>query len=92
MIPIRRRLVGGNPITAGQIEMSERVVGESEGILLCPESAACIAAIPLLLEHHAIDANERIFVFNTASGLKYVDMMPSETPVVEVAWSEQNRA
>ena len=77
----------GTAIAIPDAEMfaAQRVVGESEGILFCPESAACIAAIPLLLERHAIDANERVIVFNTASGLKYVDMMPSETPMVESA-------
>jgi threonine synthase len=62
---------------------AQREAGELEGILLCPESGACIAAIPRLLERHAIDKDERIIVFNTASGLKYIDMMPSAAPVVE---------
>ena len=60
-----------------------REAGETEGISLCPETGACIAAIRLLLERHDIDRDERVVVFNTATGLKYTDMMPSEVPVVD---------
>ena len=76
---------GGTAIAVPDEPMfaAQREAGESEGILLCPESGACIAAIRLLLQRHAIDRDERVVVFNTASGLKYVDMMPAEAPVVE---------
>ena len=60
-----------------------REAGETEGLSLCPETGACIAAIRLLLERHNIDRDERVVVFNTATGLKYTDMMPSEVPVVD---------
>jgi threonine synthase len=62
---------------------AQREAGETEGISLCPEAGACIAAIRLLLKRHDIDPDERVVVFNTASGLKYTDMMPSEAPVVD---------
>lgn len=62
---------------------AQREAGETEGISLCPEGGACIAAIRPLLERHAIDRDERVVIFNTASGSKYVDMMPSEAPVVD---------
>jgi threonine synthase len=63
--------------------LAQRETGETEGISLCPEGGACIAAIRALLDRHDIDPNERVAIFNTASGLKYTDMMPSETPVVD---------
>lgn len=61
-----------------------RETGETEGISLCPETGACIAAIRRLLKRQDIDRDERVIVFNTASGLKYSDMMPSDVPIVDL--------
>ena len=63
--------------------LAQRETGETEGISLCPEAGACVAALPVLLHRHDIDPDERVVIFNTASGLKYTDMMPSETPLVD---------
>jgi hypothetical protein len=60
---IRSTEGGGIAIAIRDAEMfaAQRVAGESEVILLCPESGACIAAIPLLLKQNAIDTDERGF-------------------------------
>jgi threonine synthase len=63
--------------------LAQRETGETEGISLCPEGGACVAAIRALLDQHYIDPDERVVIFNTASSLKYTDMMPSETPVID---------
>src|ERR1019366_1629631 len=57
--------------------------GAAEGLALCPEAGACIAALRQLVARGAVGRDEKIVVFNTASGLKYVDMMPTDAPTVD---------
>ena len=50
-------------------------VGKSEGIFFCPEGAACVAALRRLLEDGWIKPTDEVVIFNTASGLKYLDLI-----------------
>jgi threonine synthase len=50
-------------------------VGKAEGIFFCPEGAACIAALRRLVEIHWIKPEDEVLIFNTASGLKYLDVV-----------------
>jgi threonine synthase len=45
----------------------------NEGLLLCPEGAAATAAYDHLLATGFLTPNDRVVLFNTGSGLKYVD-------------------
>ncbi|MCI0404219.1 MAG: threonine synthase [Acidobacteria bacterium] len=47
----------------------------SEGILACPEGAATLAALPALFDRGALTRDEPIVLFNTGSGLKYLDVL-----------------
>ncbi len=51
-----------------------------EGIAFCPESAACVVAARQLLRDGRIRSDERVVMFNTASGLKYCDAAPPPLP------------
>ena len=44
-----------------------------EGLLLCPEGAACLTAVRHLVADGRLGGDERIVVLNTGSGLKYPD-------------------
>ena len=50
-------------------------VGRTEGIFFCPEGAACVAALRRLAENRWIKPGEEVVIFNTASGLKYLDVL-----------------
>ena len=50
-------------------------VGRAEGIFFCPEGAACVAALRRLAENRWIKPGEEVVIFNTASGLKYLDVL-----------------
>ncbi|MGX7670329.1 threonine synthase [Plantactinospora sp. DSM 117369] len=55
--------------------------GAREGLLLCPEGAACLTAVRQLRAGGWIRADERVVVLNTGAGLKYpetvdVDSLP----------------
>jgi len=65
---------GGTAIAVADSEMRamQDFAGATEGLSICPEGAACFAAIPELLARGDLDADERVAVFNTATALKYL--------------------
>jgi len=50
-----------------------REVGSKEGLLVCPEGAACFAALKALQRARKIASGERVIIFNTGSGIKYFE-------------------
>jgi threonine synthase len=54
-----------------------REVGSSEGVFVCPEGAACFAALSSLCSTGKIASEERVVIFNTGSGIKYLDCYDS---------------
>jgi len=52
-------------------------VASSEGLFVAPEGAACFAALRSLLSSDKISPSERVVIFNTGSGIKYLDCYDS---------------
>jgi threonine synthase len=50
-------------------------VGKAQGIFFCPEGAACVAALRRLVGNGWIKPSDEVLIFNTASGLKYLDVI-----------------
>jgi threonine synthase len=50
-------------------------VGRAEGIFFCPEGAACIAALRQLTKEGWIAPGDEVVLFNTATALKYLDVL-----------------
>jgi threonine synthase len=50
-------------------------IGRAEGIFFCPEGAACVAALRRLIQRGWVNPSDEVLVFNTASGLKYLDVI-----------------
>ncbi len=48
-------------------------IGSSEGIFAAPEGGACLTALKFLLENGEVKSDERIVLFNTGSGIKYLE-------------------
>ena len=69
---------GGGAITVDDAEMIRvtRDVGASEGLFVAPEGAACFSALGSLVDAGKIQPEERIVIFNTGSGIKYLDCYP----------------
>jgi threonine synthase len=65
----------GGAIAVDDEEMirTAREVGSKEGLFVCPEGAACFAALKSLRSAGKIAAGERVIIFNTGSGIKYVE-------------------
>ena len=66
---------GGGAITVDDAEMIRitREVGRLEGLFVAPEGAACFAALKTLRASNTIMASDRVVIFNTGSGIKYLD-------------------
>jgi threonine synthase len=52
-----------------------REIGALEGIFAAPEGGACLPALRRLLEDGAIDRSERVVLFNTGAGIKYLEAL-----------------
>jgi threonine synthase len=74
MLKILRESKGGG-VTVEDEEMIRitREVGSTEGLFVAPEGAACFVALRKLLAAGKIGPEERVVVFNTGSGIKYLD-------------------
>ena len=72
MLDILRRS-GGGAVKVSDQELMDcaREIGSLEGIFAAPEGGATLAALTKFLADGSIKSNERITLFNTASGLKY---------------------
>ncbi len=66
---------GGGAIAIDDDEMIRitREVGRAEGLFIAPEGAACFAALRSLVDSGEIKVDEQIVVFNTGSGIKYLE-------------------
>lgn len=64
---------GGTAVAVDDAEVLAelRELGAREGLLLCPEGAACLAATRQLRARGWLGGDERVVVLNTGSGLKY---------------------
>jgi threonine synthase len=52
---------------------AQKQLARHEGIFAAPEGAATLAALQLLVEQNWVLPGEKIVLFNTGSGLKYLD-------------------
>jgi threonine synthase len=52
---------------------AQRHLAKMEGIFAAPEGAATLAALHELIRQNWLHPQERIVLFNTGSGLKYLD-------------------
>ena len=79
MLKIIRESNGG-AIAVADEEMIRiaREVGANEGLFVCPEGAACFAALKLLRSAGKIASSERVVIFNTGSGIKYQEAYDRE--------------
>jgi len=67
----------GTALSVSDAEMVAEIdrVGRLEGLFFCPEGAAGVAALSRLTGRGWIKPSETVLIFNTASGLKYIDAL-----------------
>jgi threonine synthase len=59
-------------VSDDEIDLSQRRLASSEGIFAAPEGAATLAALENLVRENWVHPDERIVLFNTGTGLKYL--------------------
>jgi threonine synthase len=66
---------GGTAISVSDEEMIDAglQLAEREGIFAAPEGGACVAATRHLLKTGFLKPEEQIVIYNTGSGLKYLE-------------------
>lgn len=69
------RASGGTAISVTDEELlaAVREIGASEGLFCAPEGAACLPALRKLIEREEVEASERVVLFNTGAGVKYME-------------------
>jgi len=60
-------------VTDDELIRATREIGAAEGVFCAPEGAACLPALRKLLEHGEVQAGERVVLFNTGAGVKYLE-------------------
>jgi threonine synthase len=67
---------GGTAMAVSDDELIEgaRELARTEGIFAAPEGGACVPALRTLLARGDVKPDERVVLFNTGSGIKYLDV------------------
>ncbi len=55
-------------------------LASAEGLFIAPEGAACVAALEQLLKNGFLKPHERIVIYNTGAGLKYLEAYSGRFP------------
>lgn len=73
------RKSGGTAVSVTDEELiaATREIGAAEGIFCAPEGAACLPALRKLIETGEVRRGERVVLFNTGSGVKYMESFQS---------------
>ena len=73
------RASGGTAIAVTDEELIEatKEIGAAEGIFCAPEGAACLPALKKMMNQGSVKADERVVLFNTGSGVKYLESFSS---------------
>jgi threonine synthase len=70
------RASGGTAIAVSDQELVSAVaeIGATTGIFAAPEGAACLPALRRLIDQDLVKTGETVAIFNTGSGIKYLEV------------------
>ena len=60
-------------VTDAELIAATREIGAAEGVFCAPEGAACLPALRKLKDAGQVNGNDRVVIFNTGSGVKYME-------------------
>lgn len=85
------RKSGGTAIAVSDSEALDAGVelAADEGVFAAPEGGACVAALRKLIESGFLKSDERIVIYNTGAGLKYLEAYSTRFP--RATASEQDK-
>src|SRR5215471_5048247 len=69
------RASGGTAVSVTDEELiaATKEIGAAEGVFCAPEGAACLPALRKLMNDGLVKGNETVVLFNTGSGVKYLE-------------------
>ncbi|HEV2017944.1 MAG TPA: threonine synthase [Gemmatimonadaceae bacterium] len=72
---------GGTAVSVTDDELIEgaKEMARSEGIFASPEGGACVPAVRQLLARGVVKPDEKVVLFNTGSGIKYLDLFETRS-------------
>jgi len=81
MLDILRKS-GGGAVAVNDEDMiaDTRIIGSAEGLFCAPEGAACLSALKKLLASGQVASSDRIVLFNTGAGVKYLEAYAQISP------------
>ncbi len=65
-------------VTDDELIAATSEIGALEGVFCAPEGAACLPALRQLLDTGEVDPGERVILFNTGSGVKYMESFATD--------------
>ncbi len=71
-------------VTDEELLAAQSALARSEGAFICPEGAACFAAVEQLRAANWLGENENVVVLNTGAGIKYPDTVRVDVPTLPV--------
>jgi len=69
-------------VTDDELLAAQALLARDEGTWICPEGAACFAAVGRLRESGGLNARDEVVVLNTGTGLIYPDTVAVDVPVL----------
>jgi threonine synthase len=69
------RASGGSAVAVSDADLiaAVREIGAAEGVFVAPEGGACLPALRVLIERGEVNRDERVVLFNTGAGIKYIE-------------------
>jgi len=76
------RSSGGTAIAVSDSELLDAGIrlASEEGLFIAPEGAACVSALEKLLANGFLKSEEKIVIYNTGAGLKYLEAYSTRFP------------
>jgi len=73
---------GGTAVAVSDAELLDAGIqlATEEGLFVAPEGAACVSALEKLLRSGFLEPDEKIVLYNTGSGLKYLEAYSTRFP------------
>ena len=73
---------GGAAIAVSDVELIDAGIrlAEDEGLFVAPEGSACLPALERLLQSGLLKPDDEVVIYNTGSGLKYLDAYATRFP------------
>src|SRR6185503_13766819 len=67
---------GGTAVAVSDEELiaATKEIGAAEGVFCAPEGAACLPALRKLIDADLVKPDERVVLFNTGAGVKYLEV------------------